>query len=505
VVYERVTGRRRVRLHQRIGEREEAAYGERAGEIAAELAVHFERGRDYRRAVRYLGQAGERALRRSAYQEAITHLAKGLELLNTLPDTPERTHQELTLQIALGVSLMALKGWAAPEIGKTYARALELSRQHGSPAQQFQALFGLWVFSYTRAELHTARERADQLLELAHSLPDTALHMEAHHVVGNTLHRLGDLVEARTHLERGLALYDQPAHHSHVFQYGMDDRVTGLGYMAWVLWVLGYPDQAGQKNGEMLSWAQELAQPLCLAWALNATAWHHLFRRENHAAHERAEEQIALCGKYGFAQLAALGTIVRGWALASQDHAPEGIVQLQQGLAAVHRTGAAIGRPRYLALLAEAYGKVGQEAEGLSLLTDALETIHTTAERFWAAEVYRLKGVLTLQSKTSPRQVVSKAKASPDKSVNINAQPLTPSTQAEADAEAYFHKAIEIARRQSAKSFELRAVLSLSRLWQRQGKKKKARQMLAEIYSWFTEGFDTKDLQEAKVLLDESA
>ncbi|MBI3304256.1 MAG: AAA family ATPase [Deltaproteobacteria bacterium] len=480
VLYERMTVRRRIELHRRIGEREEAAYGGRAGEIAAELAVHFGRGRDYQRAVQYLRQAGENATRRSAYVEAISLLTKGLELLKTLPDTPERTQQELVLQTALGPPLVVTKGQAAPEVRTAYTRAWELCQQVGETPQLFPVLFGLWVFYAMRAESKTAQELGERLMRLAQSAQDPELLLEAHRALGATLYLLGEFAPARGHLERSIALYDPQQHHAHAFLYGFDPGLSCLCYESWTLWLLGYPDQALKRSHESLRLAQELSHPWSLAVALGSAFCLHQFRREVQAVQERAEAMITLCSEEGFPTWLAAGTLWRGWVLAEQGQAEEGIAQMRQGIAAIRATGAELARPYNLALLAEAYGKVGQAEEGLTLLAEALDLVHKTGERNYEAELYRLKGELTLAQSRVQRL----------------------GSRVQKEAEECFRQAIDIARRQSAKSWELRAVISLSRLWQKQGKKAEARQMLAEIYGWFTEGFDTADLKEAKALLE---
>jgi predicted ATPase len=490
VLYDRIPAGRRQRLHQRIGEREEVAYGERARKIAAELAMHFERGREYRKAVQYLQKAGENAIRRSANQEATSLLTRGLELLKTLPDTPERTQQELMLQIALGVPLMLTKGPGAAEVERVYARARELCQQVGETPQLFPVLWGLWGFYLTRAEFQTARELGDQLLTLAQNVQNPALLLQAHQALGQTLYPLGKLVPAGAHLEQSLAFCDPQRDCPYAVSI-MLFRVNSLTTAASVLWFLGYPDQALKRSHEALILAQELSYPPSLALALIMAGWQHQFRREGQAAQERAEAVIALSTEQGFAQLLALGTVQRGWALATQEQGEEGIVQMHQGLAAYQSTGAGLFRPFHLALPLEAYQKVGRTEEGLNVLAEALATAHKTGERFYEAELYRLKGELTLQ-----KSQVSSSK------FQVQESPKSEVPSLDSEAEECFWKAIEIARRQEAKSLELRAVMSLSRLWQRQGKKKQARKMLAEIYGWFTEGFDTVDLQEAKALLD---
>jgi len=494
VVYQRVPAGRQVHLHRRIGEREEAAYGNRAGEIAAELAVHFERGRDYRRAVHCLQQAGENAARRHAYREAIDHLTKGIELLKVLPDTPERLQKELLLQTTLGPALIATKGQAAPEVGKVYARAYELCQQGGESSQIFTVSRGLRFFYLARGEFQTAYELSEQLLRLAQRLHDPALLLEAHHALGALLFWLGEFASAQKHFEQGLALYDPPQHHTLAVLYGYDPGVACLLRVALVLWCLGYPDQALQRCHDALTLAQqEASHPLSSAYILHHAAWLHQFRREGLMTQERAEAVITVSSEQGFALYLAMGTILWGWALTEQGQREEGIAQMRRGLAAWQGIGNELLQPYYLALLAEAYGKVGQAEEGLSALSEALTLVNKTGERVYEAELYRLKGTLTLQQ--------FNVQGSKFKVANI--QSLTPNPQAEAEAEACFLKAIEIARLQQAKSLELRAVMSLSQLWRSQGKKKEAHKILANIYNWFTEGFDTKDLQEAKALLDE--
>jgi predicted ATPase len=273
--------------------------------------------------------------------------------------------------------------------------------------------------------------------------------------------------------------------------------------MASVLWSLGYPDQALKRSQEALSLAQEIAHPVSLGLALIIASTLHGSRREAQLAQERAEAAITLSTEQGLSYWLVAGMTARGWALAEQGHAEEGIAQIRQSLSTLKAAGTELSRPSYLCLLAEAHGKVGQIQEGLSLVAEALDIVNKTEERIREAELYRIKGMLTLQSKTSLKHVQDKSQASQCKSEVLNTQCLAPSTQAKAEAEAFFYKAIEIACKQQAKSLELRAATSLARLWQQQDKRKEAYEMLAEIYGWFTEGFDTKDLQEAKALLEE--
>jgi tetratricopeptide (TPR) repeat protein len=269
VIYARVAEIRRIQLHRRIAARKETAYGERVGEIAAELAVHFEKGREITRTVHYLGKAGENAVRRSAHQEAVSHLTKGLDLLTTLPETPERAQQELQLHLTLGTSLMATKGYAAPELERLYARARELCSQAKETPQFRAVLGGLWVFYVTRAQLQTAQELAEQCLAVAGTRQRPTPFLWAHCFMGQTLYGLGRLQESRTHFEQSLRFYDPRKHNPRVATSPQDPGETSLAYLARVLWLLGYPEQALEKSGEACTLAQQLGHPYSLAHALS--------------------------------------------------------------------------------------------------------------------------------------------------------------------------------------------------------------------------------------------
>jgi predicted ATPase len=418
-----------------------------------------------------------------------------LELLKALPDTPERAQQELTLQVTLGLALITAKGQAAPEVERTYTRALELCRQIGETPQLFPVLAGLRRFYVGRGDFHTARELGEQLLRLAQRAHDSALLTEAHYSLGNVLFWLGELGAAQAHLEQGILCYDPKQSRAQIVSFGTDLGMHCRNFAALILWLLGYPDQALKKSQEALTLAQELSHPHSLVFALGSAAWVHHLRREGHATQKQVEACLTLSTGQEFPHWSAWATILRGWGLAEQGQGKEGVTLIHQGLSASRAIGAELRGSLYVTLLAEAYGKIGQTEEGLNVLVEALALVNKTGERLSEAELYRLKGALTLQSKASLGQVQGQ-------SAVTDPQHLTPSTQAEAEAEGCFHKAIDIARQQSAKSLELRAVMSLSRLWQQQGKKAEARQILAEIYNWFTEGFDTADLQKAKGLLE---
>ncbi len=483
----------RQQYHQQIAHALEEQFPQTKETQPELVAHHYTEAGLIELAIPYWQQAGQRAIQRSANVEAINYLTKGLELLKTLPTTPERTHQELSLQMALSVPLVMTKGYMAQEVEKSYARARELCQQEGETPQLFRVLRGLWTFHTTRAELQTARELGEQLLSLAQSAQDPAFLLEACYTLGASLFRLGEFTAARSYLEQGIDFYDPQQHRSRA---GSDPDVLCLLHLAWTLWLLGYPDQALHRSHQALTLAQELSHPFSLAFALDFAAEIHRLRREGQAAQKRAEASITLSTERGFTVWLAAGTILRGWALAEQGQEEEGITQMHQGLTTCRVTGIESGQAHYLAMLAEAYGKVGQTEEGLILLTEALAFVDKTGERESEAELYRLKGTLTLEAGGW------RLEPSPPSSQASSLKP--PVSQAVAqEAEGYFQKALAIARQQQAKSLELRAATSLARLWQQQGKQKEAHQMLAEIYGWFTEGFDTKDLQEAKALLGE--
>jgi predicted ATPase len=311
-------------------------------------------------------------------------------------------------------------------------------------------------------------------------------------------------------LEKGLAFYNPQRPPSQAFLQAPGlEMVSCLSYAAWTLWPLGYPDQALQRAQEALALAQDTAHPFSLVYALDHLSVLHQLRREGNLCRDTAEATIKLCIEQGFSFYLSQAKILNGWVRAEQGDPENGTVQMCEALATRQRMGAHNFEPYFLTLLAEAYGRGGKTAEGLRVVEKALEIIDKTDEHNYEAELYRLKGELTLQ-KASLGQAPGKSKTSQKAKVKgqkskieTSPQPLTPSTQAEAEAEACFLKAIEIARNQQAKSLELRAVTSLAHLWQQQGRRKEVHEMLAKIYGWFTEGFDTKDLQEAKALIEE--
>lgn len=480
VAYNTLLLERRKVLHERTAQAIETLFHFRLEDYYSELAYHHSRSGNTQKAVEYLGLAGQQAVQRSAHADAITCLTTALEMLQTLPDTPERAQRELALQIALAAPLQATKGPAASEVEHVYTRAWALCRQGEEMPQLFSVLRGLWLLHHVRAELPKAQELGEQLLSMAERMQDPALLLEAHRALGGTLLWQGEFHRARVHLELGCAIYDSQHRRGAFLHGGADPGVSCLCDAARALWFLGYPDQALQRSHAALALAEELSDPFSLGFALVFAAGLHQLRREGHAAQQRAEAGIALAREQGFASLVSAGTIRRGWALAEQGQMEEGLAQMHQGLTSRGTARAALARPYFLALQAEVYGKMGKGEQAVTLLSEALAAVHATGEHRLEAELYRLRGELLRQSEV------------PDSKFAVEKEP-----------EACFHKALEVARRQQAKSLELRAVTSLSRLWQQQGKRGEAQQMLAEIYGWFTEGFDTADLKEAKALLED--
>jgi predicted ATPase len=475
VAYNAVLLERRRVLHERAAQAIEGVFAERLPEHYHALAHHYSRSGNTAKAVDYLHRAGHQAVERSAYAEAVSHLTTALDLLTTLPESRERSQQELVVQMTLGMALRPTKGTGTSEVERLYTRARELCEWVGEPPQLFRVLWGLWSVYNARGENQTTRALGEQLLRLAQRLQDPDFLLEAHHALWTSLFTDGELAAARMHQEQGLRLYEPERHRTHAALYsGHDAGVCCRMQAAQSLWLLGYPDQAVASSQAALALAQQLAHPLSLTLALHRAAVVHHLRREAPLTQAHAEAAITIATEQGFPQLLAQATPLRGWALAARGQGAEGITQIQQGLAAYQATGGSRDRPYHLALLAEVSAQVGQTAAGLEALDEALATLAKSSVRWWEAELYRLRGELLLRHGVAPA----------------------------GEAEACFQQALAVARRQQAKSLELRAAISLARLWQQQGKRAEAYALLAPVYGWFTEGFDTADLQEAKALLE---
>lgn len=466
--------------HARVGYGLEELYGAQSSVIALQLARHFEHAGLAEKAIDYYQRAGEKARDLSANTEAITHFRTALRLLQTAVLPSHRAERELALQLVLGNTLVRVHGYAAEEVGQAFHRAHVLYQQVralpqtqlANTAQPYGTLLhGLHRFYYMRGEWPAARQTGEQLMELAQQSQEPVLQAEAPRALGMTLWHQGEFTTAQQHFEQGIAAY-KPSLHTHYLQLsGQDPGMICTAYTAWGQWMLGYPNRAAAQLDRCLALAQTFDHPFTLIYALQYAAVFHQFRRDAVATLTQAEAIIALAQQHGFTYYLGWGAILRGWAQVQQGQQAAGIAGLQQGLVSWQATGATLARHYYYGLLADAYLAIGHAEAGLAAVADGLATIPSSG-RFWEAELYRLQGELLLRQPTQADQ-----------------------------AESAFQQAIAIARRQDAKLLELRAVGSLSRLWQRQDKTATAYQWAQTAYDWFQEGFDTVDLQEAKSLL----
>ena len=475
VAYNALLVEQRKLLHERAGEVLESMFAGQLDDHLYELARQYSRSDNLTKAVQYLGRAGQLATQHSAHTEGIGLLNSALELLQRLPVTPERDQSELELYTALAPALMVTKGWGAPETEKVYVRAYELSSRGGIAVQRFSALMGLYALAFVQGKLPAAREWEKQLLSLAEQQQVPALLLEAHHACWSTALSMGELAAAEAHIEKGLASYEPQFHNSDALRYtGHDSAVCAQSWGALISWIRGYPGQAIQRNDRALVMARELGDPFTVAFSFNCAAQMHHFLRSGLAAEKQAAETaLAAAAEGGFPVLLAWGRMLEGRALAQQGQVEAGIARIHEGLGASRATGTELWRTYWLSLLAETCGRAGRISEGLTAATEALAVVQRTAEHWFEAELYRLKGELAL------RQDDSKG------------------------ARSCFERAIEIARAQDARSLELRATMSLARLLAKEGRRDEARAMLTENYGWFTEGFDTADLKDAKSLLDQ--
>jgi adenylate cyclase len=500
-IYHSILRDRRQGFHRQVAAAIEALYQDNLDEYWEQLAHHHEQGGTIERAISYLLKAGEKAKRSNANEEAIAHLSRGLELLTLTPQTPERAQRELDLQIALGVPLVHTKGHAAPEVKAAYARAQELCEQVGDTARRFQVLLGLRRACLCRGELQTAATLEEQLLSTAQSLHDPTYVPWVYVARGETSYWIGEFVQAREHCQTARGHCDPRQRSSDALVYGNDTGIACRVMGAVALWHLGYPDHALEMGEEALDQAQALAHPFSLVFALYFKGLLHQLRREAPLARQHADAVLRISRERGFALYLAWGTILRGWALTQGhpqcgpgavvegqvrdgvhqirsgiDQMHAGIDQMHAGIAAWQATGASVSLPSSLASLAQAYGQVGKIGEAVNLLDEALRVADENGERCWEAELHRLQGELLLLRR-----------------------------EKEAQVEACFQRALDVARRQRARSWELRAAGSLGRLLHRQGRIKEARALVQGIYGWFSEGFDTADLRETKALLEQWA
>jgi predicted ATPase len=464
---------RRHQLHAQIGKVLVEQFPEAVGAQPALLAHHFTAAGMAEPATEYLLKAGRQALTRSAMVEAEALLRKGLNLVSGLPDSVLRQEHELALQIGLGQALFATQGWAAPGVGEAYARARQICDQLDRPHELLPILYGQWIHQAMRADLELAQRLAGEMQLLGEMQDDTVARVMGCWSSGFTCLHLGDFATARAHLERGLALFD-PIQRSRYSELTPIDALVFLStQLSLVLACSGYLDQARCRRDAGLAEARRLPHVHTLAAALyfaSRTGWSA--RMQPDGLLQDADELLALSAEHGFAHWRALASVVRGWCLSVLGQAEQGVPLLTTGLADQRGIGSALYRTHALTLLADAYRIGGQPQVGLAHLAEADRLAHATQVKWVLSETVRLRGDL---------QLLANDRLS---------------------AEASFLNALAIARRQNAKIFELRSAMGLARLWRDQGKRKQARDLLAPIYDWFTEGFDMRDLKEAKELLD---
>ena len=440
------------------------------------LAHHFAEAKMAERAIQYWLRGGERASERSANIEAIAHLSNGLKLVETLPDTPQRVETEFALQMAIGGPLAATKGYAAPEVERTYLRARELCERLGRSSELFPVLRGLWNCYFTRGELLRGADLAERLAVLAEEQGRSLQRALAHRSLGSTWFFLGRFSEAREQLDQAIA-FDEAVgsgnRRAYISLYADSPGVIGRLHLSCIQWLLGFPEHAVATLEAGLALGEALATPSFHALALTFSAVVRQWRQEFEAARRQAEAAIGVAREHGLYARLAIGTICRGVALAHLGQHEEGIAEIHAGFACWHGTGARLYDPMWHGFTAEAHAATGQFDAAFAALDRATATAAATAQLFYQAELHRLRGAYYA------------------------------ARGERIEAEVWLKDAIKLARSQASKSLELRAATSLARLWRAQGKCTEAHDLLTPVYSWFTEGFDTRDLKEAKALLDE--
>jgi adenylate cyclase len=475
-LYDNLDPVERAHLHEAVGNVLEILYGEQAIEIAVRLARHFQEAKISEKAVYYLHKAGDRAIQLSSYQEALTHLTAGLAMLKTLPTSNERAQQELELHLALIMAWTGARGFSIPEVTETFTRARELSQQLGDTSQLCRVLGELSLHHYVRAEHEKAYQLGEESLNLAQQVNDPLLEALGHWYTGIALFCFGEFPEARAHFQQVLYFYKPEKHHRFLVNLrGSDAGLSAFAYDACCLWCLGYPDQAQKRSQEAIALAQEMNHPfslvdvICYAGCLLSE-----MRRDVQTLRQSAEQMVQL-GSEKVPGWLGYAISHNGVASSNLGQVAEGIAQIQEGMAANESIDARCYLSVTLGYLAEAQVKAGQLERGLVTLDESLAVAEQSSEHIWEAELYRMRaGMLLMQDRNKK-------------------------------AEASLLKAIEVARRQNAKSWELRAAIDLACLWKSQGKVDEAFALLAPVYEWFTEGFETPDLISARELLESLA
>jgi predicted ATPase len=472
--YQSLLKRTRQQYHRQVAALIEERFPETVEANPELVAHHYTGAGEAERAVHYWRKAGERARRLSANLEAIAYLTKGIEMLDGLPDEEERTRQELALQAALGHANIVAKGHGAAGAEAAYARALELCRQLGDVAELAPTLFGLWRYYVVARPLDETNDVATRLRRLAEEKQDTELHVIAHYALGYTALCLGNLGDARSSLGEGIAQYLPTQRSAEIYRTAHDPGVACRAYLGLTEWLLGYPERAQSRIRECVELAEELEDAYSLAFAL-CFAGAIVSEFCGSDSNTVVERGLEVAEEGGFAMWIAFGKLHQTSLRFADQRSDSALDALRESIVAIPRMGIHVITPYLMTLLARAYRRAGKIDDGLEVLDDARASLDARGERWWEAEIQRLRGEFSLSQ----------------------------SAENATDAELCFERALDISRNQEAKSLELRAAMSLVRLWRRQGKGDEARRLLGECYNWFTEGFDTADLKEAKVLLDE--
>ena len=473
LLYGGLRTRQKVSLSREVAQALESFYSKQTKQVANELATLYETAREFSPAADYFLLAAEHSSRIFAVQEAEQLARRGLRMIEKLPDDAARQTKELPLQILLANALIATQGYSASEVEQAYLRGHELCKSLGDAADPLPILGGLSLFRSMRGQFQAGRELAEEFLEIARRQHDPA-ELFGQQMIAFSAYYPGDLLGAIKLYQECAGAYEPALHRPLAWVYGDDLGSSTQAYLSLLQWQAGYPEQAFQHLEESLRLAQEVPQANSQAFSLYFKAYQYLLRREPDEALRGADQTIALCAEHGLPFWIASAKLVRGWALVQQGQPDGGIEELCEGTAIYLSIGTEVCLTILFCITADAYLKAQKPVEGLQAIAQGLAVVEKNNERISVAELWRLKGELQLQSDVDQRE-----------------------------AERCFRKAIEIAQQQSAKSWELRAATSLAQLWQQQGKVVEARQMLAEIYGWFTEGFDTVDLKDAKALLEE--
>ncbi len=472
-VYNSLLRGRRQEIHADIAAVLERHFGELAENRPEILAYHYGEAGNNERAIRCWCEAGRRALANSANVEAISHFRNALRLLSALPDTVQRSRQEAEIQLALGIPLIAVEGYAAAQTREAFARARALCLDLDNPPEYFQALFGLWGHSWMSGENDQALAMANEFLSKAQASPNNVLLMVAHRIMGSTLLTIGEFQTARDHFEESIALSKIEGRRPVYELYMVEPQVASLLLLSWDLWFLGHLDQSLARVSEALALARDLAQPYSIAFAHYMTSVVHLLRGDPASALRSADQSLEISREQRFSLYAILSTISRGRALGELGRLGEAVTEIRAGLAEARRTGVGFMLPMMHGWLADVHAQAGENETALSIVENAVREISDATGRAWEAELYRQRAQILLD--------------------------LNPSKAAE--AESHLERAIEIAGRQGAKALELRAATSLAKLWQQRGRGDEARKLLEPVCRWFEEGSDTADLRCARDVL----